>query len=294
MFYVVYIDVLFLVNFFMDYIILTLTGAILRFPAGALKKCVGAASGATCYCIMLFLPAGCRLWGSAVLMLIAAGLMGRMVFSLKSPREICRFLVIFYAAAFLTGGTVTAMYYNTRLGYYIRKAVKGDEYAQIMTGVLAGMVLAACIFMKMILVCVRERQREAALYYEVTLCMSEVERTETALFDTGNHLKEPVSHKPVVIVDMTLGGELLDKKTYEAIKRFYQTGNLTEAEGIRLVPFRSVGKQNGILAAVFFDSMVIRGVQGDIRRTEVCVAISEGPVSVKGKYRVILNAELMD
>lgn len=278
----------------MDYVILTLTGSILRIRTGIRRRCLGAALGAACYCTMLFLPVNYRLWGSAGIMLIAAGLMGRIVFSAKQLKSLAGFLVVFHAAAFFIGGAVTAMYHNTRLGYYLRKAVKGDEDAQIITGVLAGMVLVSCFLMKILVTCVREHWREARLYYETELCVGDKSLRETALLDTGNHLKEPVSHKPVTIADMTLAGDLLGEKTYEAIKKFYQTGNLTEADGIRLVPFHSVGRKNGILAAVFIDSLTVRMEQGEIRRTGVCVAITEEPVSVKGKYRVILNAELVE
>lgn len=294
MFYVVYIDVLFLVNFFMDYIILTLTGNILKIRTGILRRGLGAALGATCYCIMLLLPMEYRLWGSMGIMLLAAIGMGRMVFSLKKPKKICYFLVIFHAAAFFLGGTVTAIYHYTRLGYYIRKAVKGDDNAQIITGVLAGMVLAACGLMKIILSCIRERRREETLYYEVELCVGDTKKSATALMDTGNHLREPVSHKPVILADITLAGELLGEKTCKAIKDFYLTGNLTEAEGLRLIPYHSVGRKHGILAAVFIDSLIIRMEQGVIERNGVCVAITEDAISSGEEYLVILNAALVE
>lgn len=294
MFYVVYIDVLFLVNFFMDYIILTLTGNILKIRTRILRRCLGAALGATCYCIMLFLPMEYRMWGSMGMMLMAAMVMGRLVFSLKKPKKLLSFLMIFHATAFFLGGTVTAIYHYTRLGYYIRKAVKGDDNAQIITGVLAGMVLAACVLMKILLSCIRERHREAALYYEVELHMGDKKKSATALLDTGNHLKEPVSHKPVILADITLAGELLDEKTKEAIQDFYRTGNLAEIERLRLIPYHSVGRKHGILVAVFIDSLSVRMEQRVIEKTGVCVAITEEPLSLREKYRVILNAELVE
>lgn len=277
----------------MDYLILTLTGWMLKLRAGMARRSAGAAFGATCYCMMLFLPVKCRLWGGMGIMLITAVGMGRIVFSLKQPKSMGRFLVLYHAAAFFLGGTVTAMYQNTRLGYYLRKAMKGDGYAQIAAGALAGLVLAACLLMKIILVCVRER-RATALYYKAALYKGEKKAVGTALYDTGNHLKEPVSHKPVIVTDMILAGELLDERVCEAIKSFYQTGNLAEAEGIRLIPFHSVGRRNGILAAVFIDKLVIEMEQENIVKTGVCVAIAEEPVSVREKYHVILNAELVE
>lgn len=298
MFYVVYIDVLFLVNFFMDFIVLTLTGNFLRLRAGILKRIFGAAFGAFCYCIMLYLPWKYRVWGSRGLMLLAACIMGKIVFSIKGPKKMAQFLLLFHAAAFFLEGTATAVYHYTKLGYYIRKAVKGDLYAKIITGTLAGMVLVSCLLIKMTVSCIRKRQNDSRLYYEVELFRGNRRKKATALFDTGNHLKEPVSGKPVVLTDMTFAGELLEEEIRTAVRKFYRTGDMqTAGEAVscmRLVPYHSVGKKYGVLVAVFLDRMTIQMEQGVIEKTGVCVAIAEEPVSARKGYQVILNAESVE
>lgn len=297
MFYVVYIDVLFLVNFFMDFIVLTLTGNFLRLRAGILKRISGAAFGACCYCIMLYLPWECRLWGSGMLMLLTACIMGKMVFSVKGIKGMAQFLLVFHAAAFFLEGTATAVYHYTKLGYYIRKAVKGDLYAQIIAGTLAGMVIVSCLLIKMTVSCIRKRQIDSKIYYEVELFKGNRRKKATALLDTGNHLKEPVSGKPVVLADMTFAGELLEEEIKTAVREFYETGDMQAAGEaaacMRLVPYHSVGRKHGLLAAVFFDRLTIQMEQNVIEKTGVCIAITEEPVSVKDGYQVILNAELV-
>lgn len=298
MFYVVYIDVLFLVNFFMDFIVLTLTGNFLRLRAGILRRIFGAAFGAFCYCIMLYLPWEYRVWGSRVLMLVGACMMGKLVFSIKGLKKLAQFLLIFHATAFFLEGTVTAVYHYTKLGYYIRKIVKGDLYAQIIAGTLAGMVLVSCLLMKTAVSCIRKRQSESKLYYEVEFLKGNRRKKAVALLDTGNQLKEPVSGKPVVLADMTFAGELLDEDTRTAIREFYETGNMQTVMGetvrMRLIPYHSVGRKHGVLAAIFFDSLTIQMEQRVIEKTGVCVAITEEPVAARGGYQVILNAELVE
>ena len=54
----------------------------------------------------------------------------------------------------------------------------------------------------------------------------------TALLDTGNHLKDPISGKPVSIVSASEAGDLFQGQV-----------------GVRLVPFKTVGCKDGLLPA---------------------------------------------
>lgn len=293
MFYVVYIDVLFLVNFFMDFVVLSVTGALLKIRTKIRRRALGAALGATCYCTMLYLPREGREIAGRALMLLSAGIMGILVFSIRRARILCRFLVIFYASTFFLGGAVTALYHYTRLGYYLRKAVKGDLYAQLLAGLMALIVLSACMFGKIAAAAISERRRERELYYEVELSLGKRRKRATALLDTGNHLREPVSRKPVILMDIAFAGELLDEGTGRAVSEFYRTGLVGETgERIRLVPYHSVGKSHGLLIAVFLESLTIQMEQKAVVLKEVCAALTEEPVSARGEYQVLLNAEL--
>ena len=297
MFYVVYIDILFLVNFFMDFIILTVTGTLLKLHIKVWRRVLGALLGAICYCITLYLPWKSRVWAGNIIIFGSILLIGKLLFSLKGIRKICRFLLLFYATSFFIGGTATTIYYYTKLGYYIRNAVKGDLYAQVLAGVLALIVLISCIFGRMAVSVIRERQKEKSLYFEVELSQGEKKKKAVALLDTGNHLREPVSRKPVILMELAFAGELLDKNTEYAVKEFYKTGMLGRVgetlPKIRLVPYHSIGKTHGILAAVFLEHLSIQMEQEAIELTDVCAALTEEPVSLKGGYQVILNAELV-
>ncbi len=294
MFYVVYIDVLFLVNFFMDFVVLTTTGALLKIRTGLIRRILGAALGALCYCITLYLPWKIGMPGRFGIMLAAACVMGRIVFSIRGVKKLCRFLLIFHASAFFLGGAVTAIYNYTRLGYYLRKAAKGDLYAQRLAGVLALIVLASCVFGKVAAASLRQRKKEKELYCEILLSHKGRNKRASALLDTGNHLKEPVSRKPVILMDIADAGELLDKSTEDVVREFYKTGTLKEAgERIRMVPYHSVGKNYGMLAAVFLEQVQVQMEDETVELSNVCTGFTEGPVSASKNYQVIFNIELL-
>lgn len=56
MHYELYIDVFFLINFMMDYMILTITGKILRRSVSHARLCTGALLGAFLTCVVLIMP----------------------------------------------------------------------------------------------------------------------------------------------------------------------------------------------------------------------------------------------
>ncbi len=157
----------------MDFIILTVTGTLLKLHIKVWRRVLGALLGAICYCITLYLPWKSRVWAGNIIIFGSILLIGKLLFSLKGIRKICRFLLLFYATSFFIGGTATTIYYYTKLGYYIRNAVKGDLYAQVLAGVLALIVLISCIFGRMAVSVIRERQKEKSLYFEVELSQGE-------------------------------------------------------------------------------------------------------------------------
>lgn len=111
--------------------------------------------------------------------------------------------------------------------------------------------------------------------YQVELQFGEKKQTVTAFLDTGNHLTEPVSGKPVSILWGGAAEELL-----------------AESEGVFCIPFHSVGRENGILPAVRADRMEIQmdGWRQIVERPYI--AISEHPLSQNGSYQMLLNEKM--
>ena len=87
-----------------------------------------------------------------------------------------------------------------------------------------------------------------------------------ALIDSGNSLTEPVSGKPVCIVDRTLFDRLWDKSP----------------DAFRAIPYHSIGKRRGIMPG-----FLLPGLQLEIEGmtyvfNDVYVAVSEEAISETG------------
>ena len=114
---------------------------------------------------------------------------------------------------------------------------------------------------------------------KVTLVMGDEEITIDGLRDTGNDLREPVTGKPVSIVE-------------KDILREYYKDNYQEIKGLYVIPFNSVGKSNGILYGVKIEKLIIESKSKKFIKNNTIVAAYDGKLSVGDKYEMILHREL--
>lgn len=124
--------------------------------------------------------------------------------------------------------------------------------------------------------------------YKVTLNKNNRSVNVKALFDTGNSLTEPFSGKPVSIIEKGIINEILDK---EIINK--------EPQKYKVIPFKSIGEENGILEGLEIDSLIIW--KDDIPWkhnnkkviSDVIIAIYNGNLSEDGRFQMILNHALL-
>ena len=111
----------------------------------------------------------------------------------------------------------------------------------------------------------------------VQICGYESEIWLDALIDTGNSLREPVSGKPVSVVETDILERLHDVKRPEKLK---------------VIPYRSIGRENGMMEGYEVPEIVIDSEGERLRRQKVIIGISRGKVSVDGRYQMILHPDL--
>lgn len=118
-----------------------------------------------------------------------------------------------------------------------------------------------------------------------------------AIIDTGNFLKEPITKTPVIVVE---------KEALKNIIPEYITNNLEEiikgkdielyefASRIRIIPFNSLGKQNGILLGVKGDLLVVNLEEKDVYINNFIIGIYEGKLSKTGKYQALIGLDILE
>ena len=119
------------------------------------------------------------------------------------------------------------------------------------------------------------------LYYDVKITFRGKSVVVRGLYDTGNGLTEPVSGKMVHIAEYKILKPLLE-------------GDEKAKENIYVIPFRSIGEEDGIMYGIRMDEMVVLVDDEPKFLYNPIIGIYTGNVSKRGNYSVILNRETFD
>lgn len=261
----IYIDSIFLLNLVMDLYLLSLTAKVLGKTATYPRIFAGSAAGAAGYCIILCLP-GISYMLKVLFGMIPVGmLMIKITCRTKGLKELLRALGTLYILSFLMGGFIIFLKGKSRW-----LAEHGDCASAI-----AGIGFVGFMIGKKLIAIYRKRQENH--FCQVSIPGDEGTLTIDALIDTGNGLVEPVSQKPVAI---------LDADEWKNLRRWMKP------EKYKIIPYHSIGMDSGMLEGYEIDTMEINGSMGRKQFDKVIIAVFKGKVSRKGSYQMILPPEL--
>ena len=99
---------------------------------------------------------------------------------------------------------------------------------------------------------------EKRQFADVMICHRDKKIHMTALLDTGNMLKDPVTGLPVVVVDCRAARVLLDLNESE-LRDPIGTISRGKFAGIRLIPYHVLGHPSGMLLGIKADDVKING-----------------------------------
>ena len=106
---VVYIDILFFINFIMDCALLVITGRLSGRDFSVFKILAGGALGGIYSVLIFFAPLSfLNAW---LIKLMVSALMVGIPFGFRPIRKLIRFVLNFYLASFLLGGALSAIFY---------------------------------------------------------------------------------------------------------------------------------------------------------------------------------------
>lgn len=259
MYYELYVDVLFMVNFFMDYLLLLLVRKMLKCTATHGDVCLGAAVGSVMTCIVVMLPIPYATVKFILFHIVVNTLMIRVGLKIKSMKSVAKAYILIYIGGFLLGGVMEALHQYVRVGsLFFATAIGGYYIVSKLWDVVSNIQKN------------NQYLCEVDLYFGDKICQVK------GIIDTGNGLRDPISNKPVNVLDKHVAREFL--------------GDI-ELCRVKYIPYHSVGKEIGVMPAVTIDRMFVRGEREHWLKTPL-IGVSEGTISVEGEYQMILNPNL--
>ncbi|MBE6702059.1 MAG: hypothetical protein E7585_01420 [Ruminococcaceae bacterium] len=284
----VYGDILFFVNFCMDFQCLFLTAKLLRRPFRLWRSVIFAAVGALYACVALFLAVS-GIWAfladCAVCFLMCAGAFWR------KEEAFWRLLVpfaLYFGVSFAVGGVISGM--GSLLAHI--EAPIGLDDGEISS---VGFFLLAAVGGIATFLWGRFCQRRAK-GRRVTLTVEWAGKrlVVEGLVDTGNLLRDPVGGKSVVLLKKERAKDFLPARLLAATERGHESA-VAElpaelARRIRWVP-ASTAVGRGLLLAVSPDQAFL-----DVGKGNVAVELLLAPVILSedlGECEALLPAELI-
>lgn len=286
---VVYIDVLFLINFSVNYLLLYITEKILYLNTKRIRKIIGASIGGIYSCLIFFpeLSGMYTFYSKVIFSLIITG----QTFGIKKIKLFLKEVAVFYIASFVLCGVTFALLFllNSSGGMEIRTN-NGVFYFDLPWKVLFLGGSVCFIVMKIIKKLISSQK--GIIYKEVKINFREKSVILTGLVDTGNRLTDPMGNK-VIVCEYQAIKRLIDrdmevffeKDTYEIEEK-----DLEELTNIRFIPYTSIGKRDGIMKGFVCDSIEV----DNIRYQKPIIAIHQGVLSEESDYKVLLGAGFLN
>lgn len=296
----IYLDVVLLENLCMNYIILFATAYILKLKVKQWRLILSSLLGGV-YAVVSYLEILPLYSNFAVKILLSIGMV-YLAFGANSIKTLAKQLVLFYLTSFVFGGCAFALLYFVRPqdilmqnGVYI-----GTYPLKIaLLGGLVGFIITYIAFR-----IVKTKFKKKDMIYNIIIKIEQKQINLKAMLDTGNLLKEPITGMPVIVVEkqelysiipanlLNHIQQLIGGEASNIVNQIEEKNYLTK---FRVIPFSSIGKQNGLMLGIKADEVIIQKDEEEIKaRNDVIIGIFEQTLSKNHTYTALIGLDLLE
>ena len=282
MYYEFYIDVFFVVNLFMDFLVLCLTNRVLQGTARPCRSFLGALAGAFGISLFFWFSKEINTVSVLIFSTVLSYVMVRLGCGFRRGKELLSGLCACYGMSFLLGGILYVLPSGTGKGILIFFTITFTAYWILNTGIrlfkyLKGKAVSRC---------------------RVILELGGQKMELEGLLDTGNCLTDSNTGKPVCVMEMDRFSSMLEKKQRAALESFCGL-NSTGGEDLgglnpRFVFYTALGCEKGLLPVVTADRLVIFWEEKKISIPQAAIGLSAAPLSPYRKFEMIISPKILD
>ena len=293
----IYIDVVLIENLIMNYIIIYATAIVLKNKKSHLRFFLASLLGAI-YTIISYTSA-LEVYTSIILKILLSIIIVYIAYNPQTMKKMWKDIVIFYLVSFVFGGVAFSLIYIVKPQEVLMK--NGLFLGTYPLKTIALGTIVAFILIILTVKIIKTKISKKDMFCNIEIKINEEVIKTKAMVDTGNLLKEPITNTPVIVVEHTLlyncmpkeilnntenilGGDI--EKIPKEIREKYMPK-------LKIIPFSSLGKQNGMLIGIKPDYIEIKNEENSIRRENVIVGIYNKSLTNRGEYRALIGIELI-
>ncbi|NLB87735.1 MAG: sigma-E processing peptidase SpoIIGA [Syntrophomonadaceae bacterium] len=286
---VVYADLTFVINFIMDFCILWATGKLSGIKISYPRLLVASTLGGI-YAVGYLFPE-MALWYSFPIKIIFSVLL--VIFALWPPNwsYFKKALLYFYGISFLVAGATIASSFFFNSDQY----AFSFSYIWLLGGIFCALLIG--IYGEKY---ISKRIIPSLLRFRVHLKFAGSSCEGEGFLDTGNGLRDPLTNKPVLVAEYNLIRtclpddikRVMDNPASEE-EMLEQLTRCSWATRLRLIPFSSIGKRNGLLIGIRADEVTLINGNNSIFHKNIIVGIYLDKISNEGSYQMLIPSEII-
>lgn len=261
----VYLDILFFTNFAADFLVLKICADILNLKFRFFRTFIASVLGGI-FGSCIFVP-DLSMFFSVLSVSVIAGIMIYISFPPCNIREFLKRIAVMYVTSAVFSGAV--LFDITNRGGIVKNGVFYTNTPRVLL-VCSGVYCMIRFFVLLL------KRRSSLSCHEVIIEFMEKRIKCNSFLDTGNGLFDPISGKPVILIEDTVLKKLVNENC--SVENIYEW---VSSDKIRLIPYKTIDHE-GVLFGLILDRIYINGR---------CVEDTVAAISDKSlKYPVILNA----
>lgn len=284
----VYVDLLFMINFSMDFLCFFLCAKILGIKLSLPRAIAASAVGGVYSDVALFIGVG-RLQALLIDIFVCV-LMCAIVFCKRGRNlSLPLYILVYVAISMALGGFMTAIFNLLNKLELPLKAGSSDGISVWLFALLAAISAAITLVGGRFF-----RSRAAQRFADVDISYGGRSVRLRAMTDSGNLLREPISGKPCIVADVSALEKILPQRIVRAARKgdISAIGKLSaeDAKKVRVIPIRTAGGESALIA-FRAESVTVDGGRG-AESVDALVALSNIGKSAEGA-QVLLPPELI-
>lgn len=280
----------------MNSIILYATAIMLKIKPSIIRILISGTIGSL-YAMIIYVTQF-KIYESIITKIILSVIMVYIAFNPQNIKKLCKQILIFYLTSFIFGGVALYLIYFIKpQNVLIKNGLFAGKY--VLKVILFGAIVAFVII-KLSIKIIKTKIQPKDMYCKVKLKINGKEIQTTAMIDTGNLVREPITNIPVIIVESSLMYDILPKEIINNLENILG-GNFDDIPEeirniyipkLRWIPYKSLGKENGMLLGIKIDGMEVE--KEEIHKVQnVIVGIYDKSLTKRGEYRALVGIDMI-
>ncbi len=296
----IFIDILILENIVMNYLILLMTAKFSKNKISHLKLFIGATVGALYVAFLIIFP-NLKGYYTTLAKIALSFAIVAISFSFERFVAFFRTLASFYISTFIFAGAGFAFLYFNQSGGFVRNGFFYVYWNSKWTVMVLG-VITAGIIVKIFWDIIQHKLVKDRLLIPLKIAFENGIIDLPALVDTGNALYDPLTQVPVVVVEFKAIKSILPVEIQNIFEESRENDLVCVTKIVsdsnwfsrfRLIPFTSLGKENGMLIGFKPDYIEVGDKSDKKGVTDVIIGIYNRALSKSENYNALLGPELV-